>query len=114
GWSAGQGRCGGPPGVNGVRHPGRPLACRAGRVRVGAKALAAVPSPPEAAAIPNDALAAAAARLKLPPHNITRGAALLTAAREATFVLATAPYATPVLDGRALVTPIQRPKTTLC
>jgi hypothetical protein len=113
-WSTAQGRFGRPLRVNGVQHPAPPLACRAGRVRLGAKALSERPRPAEAAAIPNDALAAAAARLKLPPGDVTRGAALLTAAREATFVLATAPYATPVLDGRALVTPLQRAKTTLC
>jgi hypothetical protein len=113
-WSTAQGRFGRPLHVNGVQHPAPPLACRAGRVRLGANTLAEHPDAPEASFIPADALAAAAARLKRTDLGVTNIDALLAVSREATFVLATAPYATPVLGGRALVTPFQTPKTTLC
>jgi hypothetical protein len=70
----------------------------------------------EAMVIPDALYAAARARLKQDKQDKggTSGAMQLLAERDATFVLATAPYATPVLNGRALVKPTQVPKTTLC
>jgi hypothetical protein len=113
-WSTAQGRFGRPLRVIGVQYPVPPLPCRVGPVRLGAKALSAQPRPEEAATIPSDILTAAQARLKFPHDGISQEAQRLAVERDATFVLASAPYSTPVLNGRALVTLFQRPKTTLC
>jgi hypothetical protein len=88
-WSTANGRPGRPLHVNGVQHPAPPLYCRAGRATV-------------------------------PPENIrglvpvcrTSGVTATGAANG--FIEVTASYATPLLDGKPLVTPFDPPKTTLC
>jgi hypothetical protein len=96
-WSTAQGRYGRPLRVSGIQHPAPPLQCRAGRVRTGVKALAS------ASASRGDGGTVAAIR-----------SATLTASYVSTDVLVTATYATPVLNGRALVRPFETPRTTLC
>ncbi len=87
-WSTAEGRFGRPLRVNGVQHPAPPLYCRAGRTK----------SPPEKIRT-------------LPPLCQTSFAG---AGVSKGFIEATASFATPVLDGKPLVTPFQRPRTRIC
>jgi hypothetical protein len=105
-WSTAQGRFGRPLRVSGVQHPAPPLVCRAGRIRetISGKAGPAPDLPPVLATTLKNNLAALRAASTLPVQE---------AMRLATFVLATASYATPVLNGRPLVGPAQVPKTVL-
>jgi len=97
-WSTAQGRFGRPLRVNGVQHPAPDLVCRAGRVRPTRLFL---PAPP----------------IQLAPEPDSAGTVAVAALQEAgaqEVILATATFATPVLDGRPLVTPFTPPKTSLC
>jgi hypothetical protein len=104
-WSTAQGRFGRPLRVSGVQHPAPPLVCNAGRLRETLAAPSIPDVPPDlASVVQNDLVALRARATVLPAHDV---------ARLATYVLATATYATPVLNGRPLVGPDQTPKTTL-
>jgi hypothetical protein len=105
-WSTAQGRFGRPLRVSGVQHPAPPLVCRAGRIResLNAKTSPAPDLPPALANTLEQNLTAIRASHTLSVQEATK---------LATFVLATATYATPVLNGRPLVTPTQVPKTVL-
>jgi len=94
-WSTAQERYGRPLRVNGMQHPAPPLECRAGRVRAGSKSLAPTAAPTGSAG----------------PGGGGQPA-IITASSDASYVLVTATYATPVLNGQALVTPFETPKTT--
>ena len=110
-WSTANGRFGRPLRVSGVQHPAPPLTCRAGRVRVGLKALLDPGGhAAEVSAIPATMRDAVAARIA----SAVKGGIALQVHQFTTFVRGTAPYATPVLNGRALVSPFDDPKTTLC
>jgi hypothetical protein len=70
----------------------------------------------ELAVIPATLREAVATRIRAAEHAAIGGnghTVSLGVQRFATFVRATAPYATPVLNGRALVRPAETPKTTL-
>jgi len=111
-WSTAQGRFGRPIRVNGVQHPAPPLPCRAGRLRLVLPVKGgAAASPVTPFRIPAQFLdsAAAAVRAATAGATLTAHAAL----RLASLVVATATYATPVLDGRPLVGPNEAPRTTL-
>jgi hypothetical protein len=114
-WSTAQGRFGRPLRVNGVQHPAPTLYCRAGRVTVPLK-LAQEPTPLASLALLTSLHDLLQARPDTEPG--ARDIGLVTAVRPATivesFIEATAPYATPLLNGRPLVSPFMQPKTMLC
>jgi hypothetical protein len=111
-WSTANGRFGRPLRVSGVQHPAPPLSCRAGRVRVAVKEiLDPAGGGADLADVPATLREAVAVRIR---EEEKSGALALEVQRFATFVRATAPYATPVLNGRALVRPTETPRTTLC
>jgi hypothetical protein len=119
-WSTAQGRYGRPLRVSGVQHPAPALVCRAGRLREFIPAATKTPKgkppattvlqllehvPPEIATAVTSNVEKVRGRVGvLPPHTISH---LLT------WVLATATYATPVLNGKPLVGAFEQPKTTL-
>jgi hypothetical protein len=103
-WSTAQGRFGRPLRVSGVQHPAPPLVCSAGRMREPIGGTAAAPHLPPALAATVQTDLAEIQSAKLSVHEATRFA---------TYVLATATYATPVLDGRPLMASTQTPKTAL-
>jgi hypothetical protein len=102
-WSTASERFGAPLRVVGVQHPAPALACHAGRINI----------PPPAAPAVLSAITAAGSPFKfqqiLPPLigsvSVTSGTPSL--------IVATAPYATPVLNGTPLVAPFQLPHTSM-
>jgi hypothetical protein len=102
-WSTANERFGAPLRVVGVQHPAPALACHAGRINI----------PPPAAPAVLSAITAAGSPFKfqqiLPPLigsvSVTSGTPSL--------IVATAPYATPVLNGTPLVAPFQLPHTSM-
>jgi hypothetical protein len=90
--------------VSGVQHPAPPLVCSAGRMREPIGGTAAAPHLPQALAATVQTDLAEIRSEKLTVHEATRFA---------TYVLATATYATPVLNGRPLMASTQTPKTAL-
>ncbi len=102
-WSTANARFGGALRVVGVQHPAPPLTCHAGRINV---------------TIPTPVLVRALREAPQTPFRLepafsplaTSGNLLLGTD---SFIVATAPYATPVLNGVALVSPFERPKTSL-
>jgi hypothetical protein len=119
-WSTANGRFGRPLRISGVQHPAPALSCRAGRVRISSQAIlkpTAVESIAELRSIPvtlREAVIARAAALESSPSSRGARSVALEVQRFTTFVRVTAPYATPVLNGRALVRPTETPRTTLC
>ncbi len=109
-WSTAQARFGRPLRVSGVQHPAPSLVCNAGRIT---EVIGASPDvSPFAKNVPSNLLeivSANVAKLRsrvgtIPVHD---------AVRLASFILATATYATPVLDGKPLVSPWESPRTSL-
>jgi hypothetical protein len=101
-WSTANARFGQPLRVAGVQHPAPPLVCQAGRINV------SIPTPALVSA-----LRAPGTPFKLEPAF----APLVTPTNHLvgteSFIVATAPYATPVLNGVALVSPTDYPLTSL-
>jgi hypothetical protein len=102
-WSTANGRFGSPLRVVGVQHPAPGLVCQAGRINI-----------PDASA----AAVLAAITAADSPFQVQQVLAPLTSSVTASsgtpsMVVATAPYATPVLDGDLLVTPLEPPKTAM-
>jgi hypothetical protein len=114
-WSTAQGRFGRPLRVNGVQHPVPTLYCRAGRVTVPLQLAEA-----QAPRLSPELLASMRGVVDLGPaaRDFVSDLGLVTTVTPPTlaesFIEVTAPYATPVLNGRPLVTPFMQPKTTLC
>ncbi|KJC60082.1 hypothetical protein UP10_15575 [Bradyrhizobium sp. LTSPM299] len=102
-WSTANARFGSPMRVVGVQHPSPALVCHAGRVNLPAGSAAAVLSAMTAAACPFQ-LQQIMPPL-VPPVTASKGTPSL--------VVATAPYATPMLNGSFLVTPRQPPHTSM-
>lgn len=102
-WSTANGRFGSPLRVVGVQHPAPPLACHVGRVNVTSSDSAAVLTALNAGRPFNvqNVLAPLAGPATAPP------------AGTPSLVIATAPYASPVLNGTALYSPREAPKTTM-
>ena len=114
-WSKAQARFGRPLRVNGVQHPAPTLYCRAGRITVPLQ-LAQAPVPqlsPQLVASMRSVLGVRPAS-----HTLVADLGLVTTVTPPTsvesFIEVTAPYATAVLNGRPLVSPLERPQTTLC
>jgi hypothetical protein len=103
-WSTTQGRFGRPLRVSGVQHPAPGLVCRAGRLREdGGKLVKRVPNELRTSITAGVEAVRERANV-ISVHDISR---------LSTFILATATYATPVLDGKPLVSSFDRPKTQL-
>ncbi|MBR0800651.1 hypothetical protein JQ615_35345 [Bradyrhizobium jicamae] len=102
-WSTANARFGSQLRVVGVQHPSPALICHAGRINVPGGSAAAVLSAMTAAACPFQ-LGQIMPPL-VPPVTASNGTPSL--------VVATAPYATPVLNGTFLVTPAQPPHTSM-
>jgi hypothetical protein len=102
-WSTANGRFGSPLRVVGVQHPAPPLACHVGRVNIASKDSAAV-------------LNAIRSGRPFNLQNVVAplaGASLASDTGTPSFVLATAPYASPVLNGKPLFSPREAPKTSM-
>ena len=102
-WSTANGRFGSPLRVVGVQHPAPALICQAGRINIPAASAAAVLAAINAAASPFQT------RQVLPPLATTVTATTGTAS----LIVTTATYATPVLNGTALTTPVEPPHTSM-
>jgi hypothetical protein len=102
-WSTANGRYGSPLRVVGVQHPAPPLGCQAGRIKLPPAKSAAVLSAITANASPFNV------QQVLAP--ILGGVSFSGGTRSV--VIATAPYATPVLNGTPLVGHTQNPKTNM-
>ncbi len=102
-WSTANGRFGSPLRVVGVQHPAPPLVCQVGRLSIPVSASAAVLAAITAPASPfklQDVVAPLAG--SAPPLGTTPS-----------LVIATAPYATPVLNGKPLYSQQEAPNTTI-
>ena len=102
-WSTANGRFGSPLRVVGVQHPAPTLICQTGRINIPAASAAAVLAAMNAAASPFQP------RQVLTPIATTATATTGTAS----LIIATAAYASPVLNGRPLTTPVAVPRTTM-
>jgi hypothetical protein len=101
-WSTANGRFGSPLRVVGVQHPAPPLPCHVGRVNIS----------------PNDSASVLSAVTRGRPFNVQNVLAPLAGLAKPSggtpsLVIATAPYASPVLDGTALYSSREAPKTTM-
>ena len=102
-WSTANGRFGSPLRVVGVQHPAPPLACHVGRINV---------SPADSAAV----LSAISIGRPFNVQNVLApiaGTVTLPSVGTPSLVIATAPYASPMLNGTALYSPRETPKTTM-
>ncbi len=102
-WSTANARFGSPLRVVGVQHPAPGLVCHAGRVNITSSAAAAVLTAITATASPFQV------QQVLPPLL----PAVTVKSGTPSLIIATAPYATPVLNGRLLVAPTDPPKTSM-
>jgi hypothetical protein len=102
-WSTANGRFGSPLRVVGVQHPAPPLACHVGRVNLTSKDSAAV-------------LNAIKTGRPFNLQNVVAplaGASVPSDTGTPSVVLATAPYASPVLNGTPLFSQFEAPKTAM-
>lgn len=103
-WSTANGRFGSPLRVVGVQHPAPPLACHAGRVNLPAAASAAVLKAITEVSSPF--------QLQQVLAPLT-GSGAPASSGTPSLVLCTAPYATPVLNGTPLTSPVDTPRTSM-
>jgi hypothetical protein len=102
-WSTANGRFGSPLRVVGVQHPAPPLACHAGRVTLAASASAAVLK----------AITANLSPFQLQQILSPLAGSATPSGGSPSLVICTAPYATAVLNGAPLTSPVTAPRTAM-
>jgi hypothetical protein len=102
-WSTANARFGSPLRVVGVQHPAPRLVCHAGRINI----------PPGSAAAVLAAITAAQSPFRLEQVMPPLVGAVSVTSGTPSLIVATAPYATPVLNGTPLTTPREPPHTSM-